>query len=665
VSAQQAPEYGPERGSLVIAGGGPLDGTGIIESFIELGGGAEEGRFIIVPTAGGNRDRDGNVRVFDEDAVLRSWRARGLRNVSMLHTHDPEVADSADFVAELAAATAVWFNGGRQWNIVDSYAGTRTYDEFHGVLERRGVIGGSSAGATIQGEYLVRGDTSGSAIVMTEEENHQLGFEFLRRAAIDQHINTRDRWDHIIPVIEAQPELLGIGLSESTAIVVQGDSFEVIGEWMVAVHDNTRDYGQGRKPYLLLSPGDSYDMRTRTPSAPIEEGGLAAGGRSVLEIGDLSRNCLDRPTCMNRIHPAIPMAASVEPGEVVVVQTRNATDFDLDPEAAADPRSGAPEGNSVHPLTGPIEINGARRGDVLKVRILDIQPGLRGMTVITGNGVVSDVTDRMRVDWRLNRRFAVTDNLPGVRIPNGSFPGIVTVLPGPVEHAAMLAREAELREAGGAVSLPAPLYAAPAAVCGEDGSHADECLRTFPPREHGGNLDIRYLGAGVSIYLPCYVDGCGLAIGDLHYAQGDGEVAGTAIEMDAIVTLTTEIIKDGPELARGPHYEGPARLLDIPSGSFYATTGFPLKAKGEVPPHLEYLESPKISGLENLSMDVGLAARNALLEMIDYISTTYGYSREQAFIIASVAVDLRIGQLVDAPNVGVTAILPLDIFEQR
>jgi formamidase len=122
---------------------------------------------------------------------------------------------------------------------------------------------------------------------------------------------------------------------------------------------------------------------------------------------------------------------------------------------------------------------------------------------------------------------------------------------------------------------------------------------------------------------------------------------------------------DGPELERGPHYEGPATLLNIPSRTFYATTGYPLKPKGEIPPDMEYLDSPKVAGLENLSKDITLAARNALLEMIDYIATTYGYSREQAFIIASVAVDLRIGQLVDAPNVGVTAILPLDIFRPR
>lgn len=263
LAAGAQPEYGPPRGALVIAGGGQLEGTGIFERFIELGGGADTGRFVIVPTAGGNRDGEGAVRPYEAEAVLRQWRARGLKNVTMLHTHDPAVANTDAFVADLRRATGVWFNGGRQWNIVDSYAGTITYDEFHKVLARGGVIGGSSAGATIQGSYLVRGDTRGPQVVMTEEENHQKGFEFLRRSAIDQHINTRNRWDDIIPLIRERPDLLGLGISESTALVVTGDQFEVLGRWMVAVHDNTRAYQPWEKPYFVLAPGDRYDMKAR------------------------------------------------------------------------------------------------------------------------------------------------------------------------------------------------------------------------------------------------------------------------------------------------------------------------------------------------------------------------------------------------------------------
>jgi formamidase len=154
----------------------------------------------------------------------------------------------------------------------------------------------------------------------------------------------------------------------------------------------------------------------------------------------------------------------------------------------------------------------------------------------------------------------------------------------------------------------------------------------------------------------------GLAIGDLHYAQGDGEVSGTAIEMSADVWATTEVLKNGPDLSRGPHYEGSAQLLDIPSRRFYAVTGIPVKAAGDVPPDMRYLNSDVVAGLENLPNDINLAARNAVEGIVDYIVSTYGYNRQQAYVIASVAVDIRISQLVDAPNIGVTALLPLDIF---
>jgi cyanophycinase len=277
---QEPTEYGPAKGTLVIAGGALKD-PAVYDRFIELAGG-REARFIIVPTAGGNRTRDRQVRVYKEEQIVAPWIERGLKNVKMLHTHDPEVADTEEFVKDLRTANAVWFNGGRQWNIVDSYAGTLTYREFHKVLERGGVIGGSSAGATIQGDYLVRGAVAGPDIVMAPEPEHQKAFCFLRKTAIDQHINTRNRWDDIIPVIKKFPELLGIGLSEDTAIVVKGDAFEVVGKWKVAVHDNTRLYQPWEKPYYVLSPGDVYDMKARRivklgtgASPPVKRQGFA------------------------------------------------------------------------------------------------------------------------------------------------------------------------------------------------------------------------------------------------------------------------------------------------------------------------------------------------------------------------------------------------------
>src|SRR5687767_971994 len=261
-SPPAAPEYGPPNGALVIVGGGSTEGTGIVEKFIELAGGPEK-KFIIVPTAGGNRRQDGTIQEYKEEQTVQGWTKRGLKNVKMLHTHDPKVADTEAFVKDLRDADGVWFNGGRQWNIVDSYANTLTYREFHKVLERGGVIAGSSAGATIQGEYLVRGDTSGPNVMMTAEPNHQEGFKFLRNSAIDQHLNTRNRWDDLIPVIQKFPKMIGIGLSEGTAIVVKQDTFEVIGKWKVTVHDNTRLYQPWEKPYFVLSAGDVYNMQTR------------------------------------------------------------------------------------------------------------------------------------------------------------------------------------------------------------------------------------------------------------------------------------------------------------------------------------------------------------------------------------------------------------------
>jgi len=256
------PEYGPAKGTLVIVGGGNLEGTGIPEKFIALAGGLEA-KLIVVPTAGGNKNPDGTIRVYKEADVIAPWIKRGVKNVKMLHTHDPKVADTEAFVKDLREASAVWFDGGRQWNIVDSYMNTLTYREFHNVLARGGVIGGSSAGATIQGDYLVRGAVAGAQIMMTPEPEHEHGFNFLRRSAIDQHINTRNRWDDLTPVIQKYPTLLGIGLSEGTAIIVTGDRFEVTGKWKVAIHDNTRLYQPWEKPYFVLSAGDVYNMRTR------------------------------------------------------------------------------------------------------------------------------------------------------------------------------------------------------------------------------------------------------------------------------------------------------------------------------------------------------------------------------------------------------------------
>jgi formamidase len=212
---------------------------------------------------------------------------------------------------------------------------------------------------------------------------------------------------------------------------------------------------------------------------------------------------------------------------------------------------------------------------------------------------------------------------------------------------------------------PQPIGALPADVCGPDGSHPDQCLRTIPPRENGGNMDVQQMQVGTTLLLPCIIDGCGLFVGDVHYAQGDGEVSGTAIEMGAVVTVRTELLKGEGENITSPHFRGDDQLKRIEPNRFYATVGFPLKASGEIPPFLTYIDGERIGDLENLSEDLALAARNALIEMIDYITREHGLTPEQAYVLASVAVDLRIGQVVDVPNYTVSAILPLDVFVEQ
>jgi formamidase len=410
------------------------------------------------------------------------------------------------------------------------------------------------------------------------------------------------------------------------------------------------------------------DLSTRLAGGLILTLLIVTSAAAEVVVGDRSVSCADDPACINRLHPDIPMVARADPGEPIVFHGRDAFDLTLDPDefSSADtmPREGV---GIVHALTGPVFINGAEAGDVLAVTIEALEPDDVGWTEAGPFGFAGDqfgAPGRFIV-WRLNDDFAVSDALPGVRIPNASFPGVVTTLPGDELLAEVLARETQLLELGGAVMGPDPDEAEPAMLCGAEGTKPAECLRTIPPREHGGNMDIRYITTGTTVYLPCYIDGCGLAVGDFHYAQGDGEVAGTAIEMGGTMTVTTRVVEDPPDLSRGPHYEGPASVLRIPSERFYAVTGFPLKEKGSVPADLAYLDSPNIAGLGNLSADINLAARNALTAMIDYIVAEYGYDRTQAYMIASIAVDMRIGQLVDVPNVGVTAVLPLDIFVGR
>ncbi len=244
-------EVGPANGSLVIVGGAMRD-TAIVNRFIELAGGPDA-PIVLIPTAGGGNDYDqfwGGTRAF---------RRAGATDISVLHTTDPTVANTDAFVAPLERARGVWFGGGRQWRLADSYLDTKVHEALWALLERGGVIGGSSAGATIQGSYLARGDTRTNTIMMGD---HEEGMSFLKNTAIDQHLLRRNRQFDLLEIIEARPELLGIGIDENTAIVVRGDEFSVIGQGYVAIYDANRQIDSGGQFYFL-APGDRYDLATR------------------------------------------------------------------------------------------------------------------------------------------------------------------------------------------------------------------------------------------------------------------------------------------------------------------------------------------------------------------------------------------------------------------
>lgn len=252
-AAEPQSVVGPPRGSLVIVGGGRMPRS-IIHEFIDLAGGLDQ-PVVIIPTASEGED-------WGDEYIEKSFLARaGFEHITVLHTRDAIIADTPEFVEPLRIARAVWFDGGRQWRLADSYLGTRTQTELHAVLARGGVIGGSSAGATIQGSYLVRGAPSGNTIMMSP--GHETGFGFLRRCAIDQHVIARQREFDLCPVIERFPHLLAFGIDEATAMVVQGDAARIIGASNVLVHKAAEVPDDPEVPYLTLKPGDTFDLALR------------------------------------------------------------------------------------------------------------------------------------------------------------------------------------------------------------------------------------------------------------------------------------------------------------------------------------------------------------------------------------------------------------------
>lgn len=245
----------------MIVGGGQL-GPEITGRFIELAGGPNA-LIVVIPTAG-----EDSVYT-DSWAGLNGLRSAGAKNILVRHTRDRRIAESDSFADVLRRAGGIWFPGGRHWRLVDSYLDTKAEREMHALLARGGVIGGSSAGASIQASYLVRGAREGNTIMMAP--GYERGFGFLKGVAIDQHVGARNRQLDLQPVVKRFPALLGLGLDEGTAIVVHGTTAEVIGRGMLYVH-NGRDMPPADTPYVTLRAGETYNLAQRRRAVAANNG---------------------------------------------------------------------------------------------------------------------------------------------------------------------------------------------------------------------------------------------------------------------------------------------------------------------------------------------------------------------------------------------------------
>ncbi len=361
---------------------------------------------------------------------------------------------------------------------------------------------------------------------------------------------------------------------------------------------------------------------------------------------DRAKRLRDEPrTGHNRWHPHIEPVLEVEPGEDVLFETRDAADGQIrDGMTTAD--LAKLDAFVAHPLTGPVHVAGARPGDLLEIEYRDIVPESYGWTrVRPGIGFLRDLfPEPYLAHWHMADGHATSPQLPGVRIPEASFMGTAGVAPSLRQLEQWTAREADLVERGGIAFPPEARDAVPATE-----PIAGSGLRTIPPRENGGNLDIKQLTRGSKLLVPVAVDGALYSVGDGHYAQGDSECCVTAIEMGATVTVRFRVHPGEAERSRirFPRFAHPD-FFTAPAAAaprnFIATTGLPVREDGT-----------------QEGEDLTLAARNALIDMIRLLQER-GWSMEQAYVICSVAVDLRVSNAVDLPNVTVSALLPEDIF---
>ena len=256
LSAGAGEPSGPSNGWLVLDGGGELSAA-TARRFVNLAGGPGA-ELVIIPTA----QSDENIDTADFKAMMGEMF--GSVRLTVLHTRDRDEANSEAFVAPIRAATGLWFGGGRTWRLADAYLGTAVERELRALLARGGVVGGTSAGATIQGSLLIRGqpgppfNTDGDNTVLLAP-GHETGFGLLRDTAVDQHVNVRHREGDLEPLVASHAGLLGIGLDEGAAIVVHADAFEVMGG-RVTIYDGVEHSGTR---HYFLTPGQVYSLKSR------------------------------------------------------------------------------------------------------------------------------------------------------------------------------------------------------------------------------------------------------------------------------------------------------------------------------------------------------------------------------------------------------------------
>jgi len=305
---------------------------------------------------------------------------------------------------------------------------------------------------------------------------------------------------------------------------------------------------------------------------------------------------LDRDTVHREWNNALSPRLTIDPGDTVVFDTRDAADGYYSPSSThADVLGRGPFRG--HPLTGPVSVRGAQRGHVLTVEILDVKPAAPfGWTAIRpGRGLMpeAEFSKPHLTIWDLSdgTHARMSGN---VAVPLSPFPGVMGV------------------------------------ALDEPGSHS-----TMPPRKNGGNMDVKHLVAGTTLFLPVWVDGALFSVGDAHAAQGDGEVCVTAVEMMGRVTLRFGLAK--------------GRELKEPQ---FRTRGPFLAAADRGPCFVTTAAGP----------DLFAGAQQAIRYMIEHLVEERGLSREEAYVLCSVAVDLKISEIVDAPNWIVSAFLPESVF---